>query len=99
MDYTQLEKSYKYETIASAIYGREAEHFHYDFDRKNFEYLIANADDEPFKADIEKRLGETMAQMANVAKIIDALAAQIDDQAAYAKAVEVVKSRRNAKEV
>jgi acyl-CoA reductase-like NAD-dependent aldehyde dehydrogenase len=39
MIYTQLSNDYKYDTLAEAIYSREVEHFHYDFDRKNFEHL------------------------------------------------------------
>ena len=63
MNYTQLNAEYKYDTLADAIYAREIEHFHYDFDRKNFEYLIANATDNEFAANVAERLNATRKQM------------------------------------
>lgn len=98
MNYTQLEKSHKYETIAAAIYAREVEYFHYDFDRINFEFLINNLPEGEFLSDIQNRIVETVKQMRNVAAIIDALKSQIDDPEAYANAVEITAERRKAKE-
>jgi hypothetical protein len=33
MNYEQLPTEYKYDTLADAMYAREVEYFHYDFDR------------------------------------------------------------------
>ena len=98
MDYEQLPNNYKYDTLADALYAREVEYFHYDFDRKNFEYLLANATDNEFASNVADRLNETRKQMDNVLLIISALKAQIDDEKAYAEAVERAIAKRKAKE-
>jgi hypothetical protein len=98
MIYTQLNAEYKYDTLADAIYALEIEHFHYDFDRKNFEYLIANATDNEFAANVAERLDATRKQMGNVVAIMAALQEQIEDQAAYDAAVIRVTAKREAKE-
>jgi IS5 family transposase len=98
MIYTQLTSDYKYDTIAEAIYGREVEYFHYDFDRINFQYLLTVAPDGEFKNNTAERLASTMQQMNTVEAIMDALRSQIDDEQAYAAAVERVTAKRKAKE-
>jgi hypothetical protein len=98
MLYTQIPNDYKYDTIADAMYAREVEHFHYDFDRKNFEHLLANATDGEFAANIAERLNSTRKQMGSVEAIVTALKAQIEDQAAYDAAVVRVTAKRKAKE-
>jgi hypothetical protein len=98
MNYEQLPIEYKYDTLADAMYAREVEYFHYDFDRKNFEHLLANATDNEFAANIAERLDATRKQMGNVAAVVEALKAQIDDADAYAAAVERVTAKRKAKE-
>ena len=98
MIYTQLSPKYKYRQIASAIYAREVEYFHYDFDRVNFEHLIATLPPSPYRMEIEDRAKETSAQMANVGAIIAALNAQIDDEAAYAEAVSYTTQKREKEE-
>lgn len=98
MNYEQLPTEYKYDTIADAVYAREVEYFHYDFDRKNFEHLLANATDNEFASNIAERLNETRKQMGNVMLIISALKSQIDDADAYADAVERVTAKRKEKE-
>ena len=98
MKYEQLPTEYKYETLADAMYAREIEYFHYDFDRKNFEHLLANATDNEFAANVSERLDATRKQMGNVMAVVNALKAQIDDKAAYAAAVERVTAKRKAKE-
>lgn len=98
MIYTQLSDDYKYDTLADAMYAREIEHFHYDFDRKNFEHLLANATDNEFAANVAERLNDTRKQMGNVVAIIAALKEQIEDQAAYDAAVVRVTAKREAKE-
>lgn len=98
MNYEQLPTEYKYDTLADAMYAREVEYFHYDFDRKNFEHLLANATDNEFAANVAERLSSTRKEMNNVMLIIGALKAQIDDADAYAAAVERVTAKRKAKE-
>jgi hypothetical protein len=98
MKYEQLPTEYKYDTLADAMYAREVEYFHYDFDRKNFEHLLANATDNEFAANVAERLDATRKQMGNVMAVTEALRAQIDDADAYAAAVERVTAKRKAKE-
>ena len=98
MKYTQLDTNYKYDTLAEAVYGREMEYFHYDFDRKNFEHLLAHATDNEFAANVAERLSDTRKQMGNVEAIMAALKEQIEDQAAYDAAVIRVTAKRKAKE-
>ena len=43
MKYKLIPKTHLADTIASAMYGREMEHFHYEFDVINFRYMIDNA--------------------------------------------------------
>lgn len=87
MIYTQLDNVYKYDTLAEAIYSREVEYFHYDFDRKNFEHLLANLPDNSYRQEIAKRLADTAMQMKNVESIMAALQSQIDNQLEYNAAV------------
>jgi hypothetical protein len=94
MEYTQLAKEYKYRHIANAIYARELEYFHYDFDRINFEYLIANLPQSESRENIEKRLSETKVQMESVMAIVVALNSQIDNKEDYDDAVAYVKQQR-----
>lgn len=98
MKYEQLPTEYKYDILADAMYAREVEYFHYDFDRKNFEHLLANATDNEFAANVAERLDSTRKQMGNVEAVVEALKAQIDDADAYAAAVERVTAKRKAKE-
>ena len=98
MIYSQLSTEYKYDTLAEAMYAREVEFFHYEFDRKNFEYIVANATDNEFASDVAERLEATKKQMGNVAAIMAALQEQIEDQAAYDAAVVRVTAKREAKE-
>jgi hypothetical protein len=98
MNYEQLPTEYKYDILADAMYAREVEYFHYDFDRKNFEHLLANATDNEFAANVSERLDATRKQMSNVMGVVNALKAQIDDADAYAAAVERATAKRKAKE-
>ena len=98
MIYTQLPADYKYDTLADAMYAREVEYFHYDFDRKNFEHLLSNATDNEFAANVAERLNSTRKEMGSVVAIMEALKAQIEDQAAYNAAVERVIAKRKARE-
>lgn len=99
MKYTQLDTDYKYRHLANAIYGREMEYFHYDFDRINFEHMVANMPDGAFKDDMVKRIADVSEQMQNVLAVLAALWAQVDDEDAYARAVEYVTLEREQKDV
>jgi hypothetical protein len=98
MIYTQLDHTYRYRHIASAIYARELEFFLYEFDLVNFRHLVENMPDCEFRSDIEKRILETERQMNSVTAIIAALNSQIDDDAAYAEAVKYVTEKRKKEE-
>jgi len=98
MIYKQLDKNYKYRHLAGAIYAREMEYFHYDFDRINFEHLVANLPPSTWRDDVEKRLHDTKTQMSHVIAIIDALYSQIDDEDAYAEAVAYNAQQREKEE-
>lgn len=98
MEYEQLELSYREDTLAAAMYARELEYFHYDFDRKNFEKLLEAFPEGEYRSNIEARLASTIEQMANVERIYVALKSQIIDQAAYEAAVVRVKKKREALE-
>jgi hypothetical protein len=86
MKYKQLPKTYKADTIADAMYAREVEYFHYEFDATNFEYLI-NAAGNADTADIRERFASTRLQMAAVENTYKALEAQITDQTEHQAAV------------
>ena len=96
MIYSQLPSSYKYDTLADAIYGREVEYFHYDFDRINFEYILKDLPECEYRTNIENRLLDTVGTMAQVERTMAALLAQIDDPIAYAEGVARAIERREA---
>ena len=98
MTYSQLTSEYKYDTIAEAVYAREVEYFHYDFDRANFEHLLAHTDDEAFKTELSSRLADTISQMQKVKSIVAALRSQIDDSQAYEAAVIRTTAKRATKQ-
>jgi hypothetical protein len=87
MNYQQLPKTYKADTIAEAMYARELEYFHYEFDACNFEHLIKNAPQGADMKDVEERLVSTKQQMATVEAVYEALQAQIIDQDEHEAAV------------
>jgi hypothetical protein len=96
MIYSQLPSSYKYDTLADAIYGREVEYFHYNFDRINFEYTLKDLPECEYRTNIENRLADTVGTMAQVERTMAALLAQIDDPIAYAEGVARAIERREA---
>ena len=99
MIYSQINKDYGYNTIADAIYAREVEHFHYNFDRVNFLFILSqDGQDETFIADVGQRLESTIVQMQKVEVMIAALRAQIKDEGAYDKAVERMTKKREHSE-
>ena len=96
MIYQQLPKTYCDDTLADAMYARELEYFHYDFDRINFEQLLAKLPDGEYRTNIQERLNSTIQQMHYVDLIYQALAAQVSDPQAHEDAVARGKARREA---
>jgi hypothetical protein len=99
MIYTQLPPTYKYDILAEAVYGREVEYFHYDFDRINFEHILNGLPECEYRTNIEKRLADTIGAMAQVEKTMSALVAQIDDKVAYAGGVVRAIEKRAAEKL
>lgn len=99
MKYKQLPETYKADTIADAMYGRELEYFHYEFDATNFKHLIDNAPQGADMTDLEKRLTETNVQMVAVDNSYKALEAQITDHAEHEAAVIRATKRRKENEI
>ena len=96
MNFAQLPTTYKDDTIAEAMYARELEYFHYQFDAQNFKHLLATEPAGPYRTDLENRLADTLAQMQKVDAIYAALQAQITDPEAHAAAVARAIEKRKA---
>ncbi len=99
MKYKLLLETYKADTIANAMYAREMEYFHYEFDAINFEYLINNAPLGADTKDIQERLAITRTQMEAVDNTYKALVAQITDQAEHEAAVIRTAKKRQEDEI
>ena len=97
MHFEQLDDDYRDDHIAQALYAREMEFFHYDFDRANFELLLADLEPGNYFDMIHKRLGETLVQMARVEAIHAALVSRITDPQAHLAAVERCARKRSEK--
>ena len=95
MQYTQLQQSYCDDILAEAIYSREVEYFHYNFDAGNFARLLAIMPAGAYRSDIEARLASTIEQMGNVELIYNALLEQVIDADAHAAAVLRTTAKRN----
>ena len=94
MKYRQLAETYKYDTIAEAMYARELEHFHYNFDRVNFEALLKTTPKGPYRDSIQARLEQTLLEMERVEQIYAALETQIDNEQEFAVAVLRARAKR-----
>ena len=88
MKYEQLASTYKDDVIAEAMYARELEYFHYEFDSINFMQLLTELPEGSARDDIENRLNDTLAQMDGVDRIYNALKSQITDIEAHQAAVQ-----------
>jgi len=96
MKYTQLPKTYRDDVLAEAIYARELEFYHYEFDSINFTKLLQDMPVGDYRLNIEARLANTIEQMENVERIYNALQAQITDPEAHAAAVlRTTEKRKN----
>lgn len=97
MEYEQLEQDYRDDHLAEAMYQREAEWFHYDFDRINFERMLtALPPVGEYREQIEGRLKTTRAQMVAVDLVYAALKSQIIDTARHQAAIARVAGKRLA---
>jgi hypothetical protein len=100
MKYKLLPETHKADTIAAAMYAREIEYFHYEFDARNFQHLINNAPEGSDLKDIQERLSSTVAQMAQVDAVYKALEAQITDQAEHEAAlIRTTKKRQEDEQI
>ncbi len=99
MNYKQLTETYKADTIANAMYAREIEYFHYEFDVRNFEHLLDNAPAGADTSDLQERLDSTRTQMLAVDNTYKALEAQITDQAEHEAAVIRTTKKREEDEI
>ena len=97
MIYQQLSPTYKNDVIVEALYAREMEYFHYQFDADNFQHIIANSEPGPYRDDVEHRLRETLKCMQQVRGVYAALQAQITDPEAHAAAVARAIEKRKVK--
>lgn len=96
MKYTQIPQTYKDDVIAEAMYARELEYFHYEFDATNFRRLLETAPEGPYRDNLTERLEATLAQMRNVDAIYEALTSQITSTAAHLEAVARTTEKRKA---
>lgn len=96
MNYSQLNQEYRDDVLAEAMYGREVEFFHYDFDRINFANLLETLPPSPYRDNVQQRHDETLDRMATVDAIYAALESQITDPEAHAAAiVRTTEKRKN----
>jgi hypothetical protein len=96
MNYTQLKQTYCDDVLAEALYAREVEYFHYDFDRINFSKLLETLPEGSYRSNVQERHDSTLAQMKNVDAIHAALLSQIKDPEAHAAAiVRTTEKRKN----
>jgi len=99
MNYKQIPSSYKDDTIAEAMYGRELEYFHYEFDATNFKHLLLTAPAGSYRDNLQERLDSTLTQMANVDAIYEALKLQITSPQAHESAVIRAAEKRVAEKL
>jgi hypothetical protein len=97
MDYKQLDQDYRDDLLADALYSREVEYFHYDFDRSNFVEMLKHLPKGEYRSSIEKRLAETEEQMRRVSAIYAALETKVVDAEAHERAVARGREKRAAK--
>lgn len=98
MDFEQLSTDYMDDYVAEAMLGREMEWFHYSVDLQNFTDMLAAlpADAADKRADLERRIADTKAQMDVVERVYAALKLRIRDPQAHAAAIERAKAKRAA---
>lgn len=97
MEYEQLGQDYRDDHLAEAMYARELEWFHYDFDRINFEQMLKVLPPGEYADDLKKRLLDTRTQMAAVELVYKALKSQITDSNRHQVAVARTSAKRAEK--
>ena len=96
MKFTQLTQEYQDDVLAEAMFGREVEWFHFNFDRINFAKLLEILPPSEYRDNVQQRHDETLERMATVDDIYAALASQITDQEAHVAAVlRTTEKRKN----
>jgi predicted transcriptional regulator len=95
MKYEQLGTDYIDDVIAEAMYAREVEYFHYEFDKQNFEEILKQSLDLDYKKQMEERIKNTLIQMEQVELVYSALKNQIRNPEAHKKAVKRTSLKRN----
>ena len=95
MKYEQLGTDYIDDVIADALYVREVEYFHYQFDKQNFEEMIKQDLPLEYKEQLKARIKETEEQMDKVEQVYQALRKQIRNEEAHKKAVKRTTIRRD----
>jgi ferritin-like metal-binding protein YciE len=95
MKYEQLSTDYIDDFIADALYSREIEYFHYEFDKQNFEEMIQQDLPIEYKEQLKARIKETEEQMEKVEQVYQALRKQIRNEVSYKKAVKRTTLKRN----
>jgi hypothetical protein len=94
MKYVQLNSTYKDDTIAEAMYAREVEYFHYEFDAINFEVILKSEKNELRRTDLQDRLSTTRLEMEQVDAIYRALQSQITSEDAHQAAIARTTKKR-----
>lgn len=94
MEFKQLDQDYQDDVLAEALYSREHEWFHYDFDRGNYQRMAEALLPGPEREDLLRRIRETQTQMDFVESIYDALSARVVNAERHARAVERVTKKR-----
>jgi hypothetical protein len=96
MKYEQFSVEDQDDFLAVQLYGREREHFDYDFNRRQFEALLPMLAPGPELEDIKLRLDQTNVLLAQVGRYITALRAHIRSPEAHAAALARVELQRKA---
>lgn len=87
MEYNLINPNYKYDTLAQALRGRQQEHFHYNFDKTNFEQMLTTLEPGEQRDRIQHLLNSTIVEMNKVEAIYNALMTQVDDETKLAEAI------------
>lgn len=96
MKYKQITSNYIDDVIAEAMYAREIEFFHYEFDSINFIELLKTMPEGAEHNALQDRLNQTLLQMAYVDNIYDSLKMQITDEVAHQEAIiRTAEKRKN----
>jgi hypothetical protein len=96
MQYKQLDQETQDDYLAEAMYSRELEFFHYDFDRQNFQRIADSLPPGKEKDEYLRRVESVNTQVAVVEAVYTALSARVTNPAAHVAAVARTKAKRDA---